>query len=211
MSNRPKEDIPRVEADDAIVNTADLVRRAKNGDAGAFRDCVRYYAPLINSIAYQMLGNSDDARDVAQEVFIRLYRSLDRFDADYSFTTWLYRLTVNLAIDFVRKRRRQRLVSLGSGGGFDGVRDNNPGPDVTMENSQLYGAIAKLLRRLSINQRRVFVLRDLQGFTTDEVATILKCRPSTVRVHLARARRRIKEALMKYHPDMLEVITDEML
>ena len=85
-----------------------------------------------------------------------------------------------------------------------------PRPDVCAEHSEFRRAIRKLANGLSMNQRRVFVLRDLQGFATEEVAKIIKCRPSTVRVHLTRARRRIKDGLIKYYPDLMEVRSDEM-
>lgn len=189
---------------------ADLIEKARNGDAGAFRECIKLYGSRVNAIAYQMVGNGEDARDISQEVFIRLYRSLERFNSDYSFTSWLYRLTANLSIDFLRKNARHRQRSLDEPGNTVDIKDRSPGPDDNAESSEFYGAINRLAGELSINQRRVFVLRDLQGFPTEEVAGILKCRSSTVRVHLARARRRIKDALIKHYPDLLEVISDEM-
>ena len=195
----------------AEQSSTELIVKARNGDSAAFRECIRLYSPRVNAIAYQMVGNNDDARDISQEVFVRLYRSLEQFDTDFSFTSWLYRLTMNLSIDFLRKNARHRLKSLDEPDNALDIRDGSPGPDENVEKSELYGAINRLAGDLSINQRRVFVLRDLQGFATEEVAVILKCRASTVRVHLARARRRIKEALIKNYPDLLEVVTNEML
>jgi len=184
---------------------ASLIEKAQNGDAGAFEEIVRRHGPRIQAIAYQMSGDSDDARDITQEVFVRLLKSLGQFNADYSFATWLYRLTVNLSIDFLRKNARYRHKSIEASEVNMGESDNGPRPDENLERKEFCGAIREVTQELSINQRRVFVLRDLQGFSTEEVAAILKCRISTVRVHLARARGRIKETMLEKYPETMEV------
>jgi len=183
---------------------AELIERAVKGDNGAFAEIVDQFGPRINSIAYQMSGNSDDARDITQEVFIRLFRSLRQFKAEYEFATWLYRLTINLSIDFLRRNRQHRHESAEVADRNLEISDKNPRPDEKLERNELKGAIRVLTGDLSINQRRVLVLRDLQGFTTEEIARILKCRVSTVRVHLARARHRMKEMLLEKYPELME-------
>lgn len=183
--------------------TYDLIEKAQSGDVGAFTDIIRQYGSRIQAIAYQISGNSDDARDIAQEVFIRLWNSLGRFNPRFSFVTWLYRLTVNLSIDHLRQDARHRHESI-EAGRTARIIDNQPRPDENAERNEFQGAIRKMTEQLSINQRRVFVLRDLQGFSIEEVAEILKCRPSTVRVHLARARSRVRDAMQKNFPDLME-------
>lgn len=181
----------------------ELISRACRGDLSAYRECIERYSARIYAIAYQMVGNAEDSKDITQEVFIRLYRSLDKFKPTSRFTTWLYRLTVNMSIDFQRKNARFRHVSINDVKDVLAVKDSKPLPDVQAERNELRGAINKLTRGLTVNQRSVFVLRDLQGFSTEEIAQILKNKPSTVRVHLAKARAQIKKALIEYYPDLV--------
>jgi RNA polymerase sigma-70 factor (ECF subfamily) len=180
----------------------DLIAKACRGDLKAYRECVDRFSPRVYTIAYQMVGNAADAQDIAQEVFIRLHRSLDRYQPTARFTTWLYRLTVNLAIDYQRRHARHRHRSADDSPEAQAVADPGPGPDEAMSASEFHGAIRKLAERLTPKQRSVFVLRDLQGFTTEEIAAILKCRQSTVRVHLAQARAQIKDALLRHFPEL---------
>lgn len=194
----------------------ELIEMAKHGDLEAFQKLVDLYSKRVHSIAYQLSGNSDDAEDISQEVFLRLYRSFNKYDSRYLFMTWLYRLTVNLAIDFKRKNARHKY------GWIDELKaESNPRgyadrPDKDVERSEFEGAIEKLTAKLAENQRKVFILRDLQEFSVDEIAAILGCRASTVRVHLARARANLKKALLEYYPELVkkristEIDIDEM-
>ena len=179
-----------------------LIERARGGDDAAFDTCVRRHADRVRATAYRLVGDVEDARDVAQEVFVRLHAVLDRFDPAYRFTTWLHKLTVNLAIDF-RRRRGRRVPTGASLPEAEAMPDPGPGPDAETERNELHGAIEALAGELSDMQRQVFVLRDLQELPTAEIAEILDCRESTVRVHLARARLRVREALRERFPEFL--------
>ena len=180
---------------------SDLISRTAGGDADAFRELVERHSSRVHSIAYQLTGDSEDARDLAQETFLNVYQSLDKYDPRRSFQAWLYRLTVNLAIDCRRRKRRDPIYAdarlVGS------AVDNGPRADHCAETAELQGAIHRLLGRLSIRQRKTLVLRDLQGFDTDEVAAILDCRPATVRVQLFRARRKMAQVLAAEYPDLV--------
>jgi RNA polymerase sigma-70 factor (ECF subfamily) len=178
---------------------ADLIKKASSGDMAAYREFIRLYSPRIHAIAYQMVGNSTDAQDIAQEVFIRLHRSLRTFQPRFTFTTWLFRLTVNLSIDYMRKHSRHRNISLEEIPEELRLMDSASSPDTSLELNELKGAVQKIAEGLTGNQRKVFVLRDLQGFSTVEVAQILKCRVPTVRVHLSKARKHIQHALLKHN------------
>jgi RNA polymerase sigma-70 factor, ECF subfamily len=178
-----------------------LIEKSIDGDLAAFREIIERHAPRVQAIAYQMTGNSADSQDIAQEVFLKLYRSLDSFNPKYRFSTWLYRVTVNVSIDYLRKHNRQEEQS------FEEIETGRETPDCNarteagLENDELRGVIRKLSENLSLNQRKAFVLRDLQGFSTLEVAGIMDCSQVTVRVHLAAARIRIGDALRKYYPE----------
>jgi RNA polymerase sigma-70 factor (ECF subfamily) len=180
-------------------NTSETVKRACTGDIAAYQECIKIYSSRVHAIAYQMVGNSIDAQDIAQEVFIRLYRSLHTYKPQFLFSTWLYRLTLNLSIDYLRKNIRHQNISLEELSGKSRIQDASPLPEISLEQKELKGAIQQISERLTLNQRKVFVLKDLQGFTTDEAAQILKCSNVTVRVHLSKARDHIKNALKK-HP-----------
>ena len=184
------------------VEDAQLVSDVLGGDPTAFRRLVERHSARVHSIAYQLVGNGEDARDLAQDIFLRVHQTLHRYDSRRPFGAWLYRLAVNLGIDYRRKNRRHRRPA----GELVGkpVASGELGPDARLESDQLQGAISQLLEGLSAKQRKVFVLRDLQGFSSEEVAVILGCRPATVRVHLARARQRLGKGLRRYFPELVE-------
>ncbi|MFC1540885.1 RNA polymerase sigma factor [Candidatus Latescibacterota bacterium] len=180
-----------------------LIQKAQNGDTEAFRELIDRFSPHIYQIAYQMTGNSEDARDIAQEVFLRLYRKLGTFRHTTKFTTWLYRLTINLAIDYLRKNSGRETVSIDAFEQTFEISGTEKLPDTLAEHNELKGIIETLIGQLTPKQRKVFVLRDLQDFSTAEAADILKCSSATVRVHLADARCHIRNALMKQYPNFV--------
>jgi RNA polymerase sigma-70 factor, ECF subfamily len=180
---------------------SDLISRTASGDAAAFRELIHRHSGRVQGIAYQLTGDAEEARDVAQEIFLRIYQSLDSYNQRKPFEAWLYRLTVNLAIDY--RRRRLRRPAQADAALVDQAVDPQPGADQGVEGAELLGVVQRLLGRLSSHQKKVLVLRDLQNFSTDEVAAIVGCRPATVRVHLSRARRRIAELLEADHPQLV--------
>jgi len=202
MSNAVVYSVPHTRTHTVNDHDADLIAQAQRGDLNAYRKCVERYQDKVYRIAYQMVGNAEDAQDIAQEVFVRLHRSLKLYRATHQFTTWLYRLTINLAIDYQRTQARHRASSLDTSNEAQATPDTQPQPDTDMENRELRGAIHKLAGNLTSKQRSVFVLRDLQGFSTEEIAAILKCRQSTVRVHLAAARALMRDALLRDYPEL---------
>ena len=180
----------------------ELIRSAQLGDMSAFRKIIELYSSRVHSIAFHVTGNSMDAQDVAQEVFIRLYNSLKKYDERYNFMVWIYRMTVNISIDYRRKNKRRCHISM------DNILENNPVGNTHSQSgppegwNELKGAVVRLTKILSVKQKKVFVLRDLQDFSIYEIAEILNCSPVTVRVHLARARQRIRNALLREFPEL---------
>ncbi len=183
-----------------------LIEDFLNGDLTAFRELIDSYAPRVQAIAYQMTGDSDDSQDIAQEVFLRLFRTLDTFDPKYGFSTWLYRITVNVSIDHLRKNRRLQERSLEEVEKDSTLIDCADPPGSELERNELKGAIERLAGNLSLKQRKIFVLRDIQGFSTSETAQILGCSQIVVRVHLAAARTRVRDALLRHYPELVESI-----
>lgn len=172
-----------------------LIERAKAGDSAAFEQLVVCYQRKVISTAWRMLGNEDDARDAAQEVFLRAYKYLGSFKPDQDFAGWLYRIAINVCRDHGRKRSRyQQLDS------FEAERDiGNLDSMASGENveaaaikSQERALVMEALKTLSKKERAALVLRDLEGMTTEEAARILGSSPVTVRTQIASARAKIK-------------------
>jgi RNA polymerase sigma-70 factor (ECF subfamily) len=174
---------------------APLIERAKAGDSAAFEQIVVCFQRKIISTAWRMLGNEDDARDAAQEVFLRAYKYLDSFRLDQDFAGWLYRIAINVCRDHGRKRSRYHQLD-----SFEAERDRgNLDSMASSENveaaaikSQERALVLEALNTLSKKERAALVLRDLEGLTTEEVARILGSSSVTVRSQVASARAKIK-------------------
>jgi RNA polymerase sigma-70 factor, ECF subfamily len=172
-----------------------LVARAKAGDAEAFDELMTLTQRRVVSVAWRMLGNEADARDAAQETFLRVFRNLDKFKPEQSFEAWLYRIAVNVCYDVGRKRRRYDMRHEP----FDVESDHGhgalAGPDdleAETEMRQRREIVARALASLPERERAAVVMRDLEGLTTEEVAEILGTRPVTVRSQISMARTKLK-------------------
>jgi RNA polymerase sigma-70 factor (ECF subfamily) len=184
----------------------DLIRRAAGGDRRAFDRLVVVKRERVVRTAYQVTGDLEDARDVAQSVFLRLWHVLPRFDPGQRFDTWLYRITVNAAIDLLRTRGPkgflQPLPDDLSLLGADGD-EREPAAEAALDLQELQRAFAHLAARLSPKQRAAFVLREIEGLETVEVARILDVTESTVRNHLLQARRTLRAGLEREYPSLV--------
>ena len=161
-----------------------LIKSAQLGDLKAFEMLVRQHQDMVYAVAYQIVGNADDAQDVCQTCFIKVHRDIGKYRPKAKFSTWLYRIAVNAAIDFQRRQKSDRFVVVDEAELVSGKSDL----DVQL-------SLERVLEGLTPKQRVAFVLRDLQGFPLDEVAEILKCSSITVRVHLHNARRYVRKRM----------------
>lgn len=173
------------------VDDPTLVRDALAGDQDAFAALVARYQKRAFWIAFHVLGRVEDARDVTQEAFARLHRSLARYDFARSFYTWFYRIVLNLAIDQLRKHKSSRAASLEDFGGSlpDTADDRPPGA----ERDETQGLVWRVLDRLDTKFRAVLVLRDIHGLSCREIAPMLRVTHATVRWRLHRGRQMFKE------------------
>ena len=177
----------------------ELVRAAQRGDDSAFEELVRTYEKRVYHLALRMCGNVDDAYEVAQEAFLSAWKGMRFFRGDSSFSTWLYRLTSNAAIDFLRRQRRQGGsdgVSLDDEDTFLEVADPAPSPHQQAERLELRDALARGLSALSPEHRQVLLLRELQGLTYEEIAAALELDLGTVKSRIARAREKLRKYLV---------------
>jgi RNA polymerase sigma-70 factor (ECF subfamily) len=173
-----------------------LAIRAREGDDRAFDQLMASTQDRIQALAWRLLGNPDDARDAAQETYLRVYRHLARYRPDHDFEAWLYRIAVNVCRDFRRRRGAGKLRS------FDEERTAGriaePRSEADSEAMACQGERRRLmleaLAALPPRQRAALVLHDLEGKTSQQVARILGSRPGTVRSQLAAARARLKRS-----------------
>lgn len=172
-----------------------VIERAKAGDASAFEQIITSYQHRVLSIAWRMLGNREDARDAAQEVFLRVYKYLKGFKPDQDFSGWLYRIVVNVCRDIGRKRiASDRVVSIDvetDAGRLDRLESSDDVEAAAIK-SQQQRMIAEALATLTKKERAAIVLRDLEGLPTEEVARALGSSQTTVRSQISSARAKIK-------------------
>lgn len=163
-----------------------LIARAREGDQDAFRQLVERYQSAVYNLAYRMLGDPDEAEDAAQEIFVRLYRQLARYDAERKFSTWTLAIATNYCIDQLRRRRMQ-LVPLENI--IPWARAGDAGPEAQALDREAYDEMQHLLRRLPEKYRAVLVLRYWHELSCAEIADVLKVPEGTVKTQLHRARK----------------------
>jgi RNA polymerase sigma factor (sigma-70 family) len=178
----------------------ELVRLAAKGDDRAFEKLVELYEKRIYTTALRMTGNPDDAYDISQETFIRVYRSLKGFKGDAKFSTWVYRIVTNLCIDFNRKSKRIKQVPLENNDEEEPftitISDDRFDPERNLERSEIVRAINKALGSLSDEHKEIFILRELDGLSYAEIAEVKMIEEGTVKSRLFRAREKLREALL---------------
>lgn len=177
-------------ADEAIEDEAALVGRVLAGEGDAYRVLVDRYQQRAFFVARGMLGNDEDARDAAQEAFVRAYRSLDRFDTRMRFYTWLYQIVVNLCIDQLRRQQKRRAASLDAVAEV-GVRGQDSG---RLEEEELRARVQQVLDELPPKYKAVMVLSDLEGIGAKEIAHMTGTTHATVRWRHHRARKLFRDA-----------------
>jgi RNA polymerase sigma-70 factor (ECF subfamily) len=183
------------------ASDADLVMRAQTGSTDAFETLVNRYRGRIYAMTLNMTGNDADAWDLSQEVFIKAWRSLGRFEARAQFFTWLYRITNNVVIDWSRRRKIQGGVEFDDAlgtvpeAGAVTVPRSTPEPDRAMENRELGARIRAALEQLNPEHRAVILLKEVDGLTYQEIAESVNCAVGTVMSRLFNARKRLQEIL----------------
>ena len=176
----------------------ELIQAARQGDEVAFEALVRAYEKKVYCLALRMCGSGDDAFEIAQDAFLSAWRGLGSFRGESSFSTWLYRLTSNAAVDFLRRRRRQgESLSLDDEDSYYEAPDPAPGPQQRAESRELRQALAQGLAALSPEHRQVLLLRELQGLSYEEIAAALALDLDTVKSRIARARDRLRKYLLR--------------
>ena len=184
------------------VSDWELIELFKKGKEEAFEEIVRRYQKKVYNTTYRIMGNPEDASDLAQEAFIRIYRSLRNFQGKSSFSTWLFTVTTNVCRDELRKRqRRLKVQSLSEPIEFeDGnvereIADESMAPEVISLHRELTDEIQAVIEALPDEQKEAIVLRELQGFSYEEIAEITGVSLGTVKSRISRGRQNMKKEL----------------
>jgi RNA polymerase sigma-70 factor, ECF subfamily len=181
-----------------------LVQAAKKGDLEAFSQLVKRYDRNVFRIAQHITHNEEDAQDVVQDAFLKAYQNLEQFQGNSKFYTWLVRIAVNEALMKLRRRRTDRTVSIDEdveteeGSMPREVADWSPNPEQLYGQSELSDILKKTIQGLPPGFRTVFVLRDVEGLSTEETAEMLELSIPAVKSRLLRARLQLRDRLAKY-------------
>jgi len=176
-----------------------LVQTIRQGDTEAFETLVRRKTSKVYALCYRIIGNAEDAKDISQLVFIKLWENLEKYDPQYAFDTWLYRMVTNVAIDFMRnKQSRDNAVN----SNLRLVRTSADAEQgVAVQRKEIETVFHSVSSVLSPKQKAIFVMREMDDMASADIAKVLGCRESTVRNHLFNARKLMQQQLSKRFPE----------
>src|SRR5881275_1798497 len=189
---------------EAVTEELALVQAAKRGDISAFEELIRRYDRNVFRIAQHITQNREDAEDVVQDAFLKAYSNLGQFQGQSKFYTWLVRIAVNEALMKLRRRRPERMVSLDEEVKTEEdslpreVADWSPNPEQQYTQAELRDILTRTIQGLPAGFRTVFVLRDVEGLSTEETADALDLSIPAVKSRLLRARLQLRERLSRY-------------
>ncbi len=184
----------------AVQTEVAVVRRAQKGDQEAFREIVERYQAKVFSIIHGVVRNRNDAEDIAQQVFTKIYFSLPKFDFRSALVTWIYKITVNECYDYLRKQKVRPLrfeadLNETDLRRIDNMQDpsRNPAKDLDRR-AELREYVTKLLDKLSEEERYLLVMKEMEGYAVEELARMVSLNENTVKVKLFRARQKLVKA-----------------
>ena len=180
-----------------------LVEQIRQGDDGAFETLVRRKTSKVYGLCYRVIGNGEDAKDISQLVFLKLWENLEKYDPTYAFDTWLYRMVTNVAIDFMRNKQSRdnavnstlRLVKTSA----------EAEQGVVVQRKEVENVFNDVSAVLSPKQKTIFIMNQMEDLPSAEIAKILGCRESTVRNHLFNARKLMQQQLQKRYPEYAQL------
>ena len=192
-----------VEKKNDAVESSALVSRAKNGDMLAFEQLLLQHEKIVFNIVLRMMGPGEDVKDLSQEVFLKVYRNLSKFDEKSAFSTWIYRIAVNTCIDEMRRRKGKQTYSLEAeiedteGSYQKQFADTGETPEESLMRKEGQSEVLRALETLSPEHKTAIVLRDIRGFSYEEIAEMTDTALGTVKSRISRARIQLKEEILK--------------
>ncbi|WP_066504342.1 RNA polymerase sigma factor [Abyssisolibacter fermentans] len=183
-----------------VNNEEKLIKKCQKGDIDAFETLISSYEKIAYNIALKMLKNREDAMDISQEAFIKVFKSIDKFNFKSSFSTWLYRIVVNTCIDHLKKKKKvysiDSTVETQNGEIHTEIPDTTNNPEQLMEKKLTKELVHRSINELSETHKVVIVLRDIQGFSYEEISQIIGCSQGTVKSRISRARSALKKIII---------------
>ncbi len=179
----------------------DLIKKAQNNDVHAFEQLISEHQTTVYNIALKIMGNPEDAADAAQEALIKVFKNIKKFNGNSKFSTWIYRITHNVCIDELRKKKQQ-VYSIDEYYEDDNnpvlnIADDKPTPEQHIINNERAEMLKNAIMQLPPVSRSAIYLRDIRDFSYEEISKIQKCSVGTVKSRISRARAQLKEILMK--------------
>jgi len=190
----------------AVMDERALARAARDGDEDAFADLVRRHSGGLHRSVARIVLDDEEAWDVVQMAFIKAWQRLDKYDPRWSFSTWLYRIGTNLAIDLVRSRASRNKAHKAGGEQQLRLVGGKDETSTRMESSEVDGILRELVLVLTPQQRSAFILREVEDLETSEVAKILGCSAATVRNHVFQARKTLRDEIRDRYPEFVPEI-----
>ncbi|MCH7724384.1 MAG: RNA polymerase sigma factor [Bacteroidetes bacterium] len=188
------------------LSDSELITQAKSGNDSAFEELIFRYDRSVLAIAFKFVHNSDDAKDIYQEVFIRVYRGLKNFEMKSEFSTWLYRIATNVCLSNKSRSKKQLYVSIDEQNESEDdesvnveLADNEMDPAELMANLDLSDIIQDAVDSLSSKQRMTFILKHYEGYKIREISDMLNCKEGTVKKYLFDAIRNLRKKLKPIH------------
>ena len=196
VSNNKEKDLQKTQAL-SIDDDYSLIRQFIDGDSSAFQILVKRHKEKVRNIVYLTMNNSALVDDIAQEVFITVYRNLKYFRFESQFTTWLYRITVNRCKDYLRKMNVRKI--------FSPLEEGKEVTEYTTpaENNDVSRIVRDAISKLPVKLRMPLVLKDIEGFSYQEISETLKCEMGTVKSRIFRGRERLKEILQPLERELI--------
>lgn len=186
-------------------NERDMIERASRGDAAAFNRLMEQHERRMYAVALRMCGNREDAQDCLQEAMLRVYRAIGGFKGQSSFSTWVYRITMNTCLDELRRKKNRQSTSLDSllDMGWSPSDDTNA-PEKQAMRSELRRNLNRAIQELPEEMRSAVVLRDIQGFSYEEIAHMLEINVGTIKSRISRGREKLREK-MKENAELFDM------
>lgn len=179
------------------MNEEKLISRAAKGDASAFNELLGMHENRMYAVCLRMCGNHEDAQDCLQEAMLRVYRAISGFKGQSTFSTWLYRVTMNTCLDELRRKKNKQSTSL------DGLldagwspSDERDTPERHAVRSEMHAEVQRVISELPEDMRAAIVLRDIQGFSYEEISQMLNINVGTIKSRISRGREKLREKFL---------------
>ena len=174
----------------------EIIRKSLNGQKQAFKEIMEEYTDYVFVLAFRILNNEDDSKDIVQETFIRIWKNLAKYNSKIKFTTWIYKIALNLSLDKLRTDKRKSEISNSNPDVLKRILSDDD-PEKVFGKKETQEILIKLSENLSLKQKAVFILRDIQELNPEETTVITGMSKEQIKSNLYNARKEIKEQLIK--------------